>query len=530
MTDPLPGSYRELVVNRQNELEALIENGGFRPFFLHSFVIFACVPLLSLAIPCQRPGVSRLIRSVGMAVVLAIALETIVYRRAFLGAGGYMVGLAVTWWIVWCATLLVFNDAAKDFRRIERRAGSVDIPIKPKLNGGNGGILHQRCPNGKYRVSDHSDSLGQETLVWQSYPKPLSHRLNWIMGLIFNMRGPEWNWRISTLEPLPPAVRMQLDKSSMDRSDMSPEHKDLRYPDSKTQIKSAFFIFFKSYIAIDILKVVMMRDAYFWGAERPPVPPFPFNLLAPFPILVYSYRLIMSVTGVFFALLYVTSLNPIIFLGLSLAFPRAARGLTSTPLNSPWMYSSLFGPLLTSILEKGLAGCWAQWWHQLFRFGFLSASRWLLSVLPSSIAKPAYTRRSVHALIAFSLSGALHAVGSFTQHASTRPLHGPFLFFFLQAPGVMIQHLCDQVLLPFIFPKGVPRAVQRTFNLCSVVSWFLLTGGLIADDFARGGLWLVEPLPFSPLRGLGFGAEGEGWLCWREPWFRMDGGGKIRVL
>jgi hypothetical protein len=36
----------------------------------------------------------------------------------------------------------------------------------------------------------------------------------------------------------------------------------------------------------------------------------------------------------------------------------------------------------------------------------------------------------------------------------------------------------------------------------------------MGDDFARGGVWLFEPIPVSPLRGLGFGQEGDRWWCW----------------
>jgi len=39
------------------------------------------------------------------------------------------------------------------------------------------------------------------------------------------------------------------------------------------------------------------------------------------------------------------------------------------------------------------------------------------------------------------------------------------------------------------------------------------TAPLLVDDFARGGIWLFEPVPFSLFRGLGLGSEGDGWWC-----------------
>jgi hypothetical protein len=31
-----------------------------------------------------------------------------------------------------------------------------------------------------------------------------------------------------------------------------------------------------------------------------------------------------------------------------------------------------------------------------------------------------------------------------------------------------------------------------------------------------GVLVIYEPIPISPLRGLGFGVEGDGWWCWKH--------------
>ncbi len=57
-------------------------------------------------------------------------------------------------------------------------------------------------------------------------------------------------------------------------------------------------------------------------------------------------------------------------------------------------------------------------------------------------------------------------------------------------------------------------------NVVFLLLWFYVTGPLLADDFARGGIWLFEPVPVSVVRGLGFGLNEEGWWCWGE------GGGK----
>lgn len=55
--------------------------------------------------------------------------------------------------------------------------------------------------------------------------------------------------------------------------------------------------------------------------------------------------------------------------------------------------------------------------------------------------------------------------------------------------------------------------VGRLVRLVYVHVWFYHTAPLLMDDFARGGLWLYEPAPISPLRALGLGVRGDGWWC-----------------
>lgn len=45
-------------------------------------------------------------------------------------------------------------------------------------------------------------------------------------------------------------------------------------------------------------------------------------------------------------------------------------------------------------------------------------------------------------------------------------------------------------------------------------TWCAITGALYADNIARGGAWLNEPVPISLFRGFGLGGEGDGWWCW----------------
>ncbi|KAI9041652.1 wax synthase family protein [Aspergillus affinis] len=520
MADPLPSSYLHILRSRRVQFESLIDHGHVKPVLLwHLVAFFLVLPASSLLIP--RSTRACYLRPLILVLHLGISVETLQSRRTLLGANGYIVGLIVAWWSIWVMTLLVFHDAERDFRRIERRPlgkgnsqeESVSERSKQHIirNPGAQNAKPQRPPNEEY----------PEPLAWQTYPRSWSHRFNWVMGLLLNLRGPEWNWRISSVGPFPASIRTQLHPKHRQSRSQEQRKKPPNYSDGRARIRAVAFGFLNAYLALDAIKVLMMRDPYFWGivslSHSPPPPPISY-ILPPIPGLFCVYRLALSGIGIYAALDFVTALNPLFFLGLSCAFPNASRALTAVPLDAPWLYPEAFGPFLASVLDHGLAGCWSRWWHQLFRFGFLSTAQWLISWLPRRLASHAGIRRFLLTLIVFSLSGLIHASGSYTQFEETRPLSGTFLFFLLQGAGLLIQDLASRILPS----KSLPRWLCRTANASFAFGWLVFSGGYIADDFSKGGLWLTEPLPLSLLRGLGLGlgVEGEGWWCWSEPWFK----------
>lgn len=514
MADSLPPSYLHIIHNNRSQFEALAQQGKFKPVFIWHLIVLTAVPLLGLLVPCRYGG--RHVRRLVFGIVLAISIDTIRNRRALLGANGYMVGLIAAWWCIWAATMLIFHDPEIEFQRIERMRTE-------KCLAQNG----QTVPNGSPAVAECTQRC--EPLIWQPYPDQILHRVNWALGLLLNMRGPEWNWRIPSLDPLPQTL-IQLNGKERAATKM-------RSPDARTRLSAAARTFFATYLALDVLKVLMMHDPYFWGVVGSSSLPTPYPLahvlpLNPTPItniVIYIYRFFLTGTAVYIAVTFVGVFNPLIFLGLSVAFPNASRALTSTPLDAPWLYTDLFGPLLVPALNHGLAGCWAQWWHQLFRFGFASASHWFISFLPQPCTSRTSIRRALTAFFAFGTSGIIHACGSYTQLYETRPITGTFRFFILQPVGIILQETVAKVVLPALMPRNrIPRWMRRTANLSFATAWLLFSAQFIIDDFARGGFWLAEPLPLSPLRGLGFGVgvEGEGWWCWGMPWFRRwDEGG-----
>lgn len=487
--DPAFVRYERIVSDSYKRFDTLVQDGEAKPLLVWQALLPGILPLTALLIPRQKGG--WIWRPILQAVTFSLCIEIMRYRRALLGGNGYIVGLMMVWWLVWSSTLLFFNDAERDFRRIERvrvtdEAAQQDGPMKKKQDGLN-------------------EVKETEMLVWQPYPRSLKHRLGWAFALVLNMRGPDFSFRISSLDPLPP----QLDAKAQ------PENENYACPQARARIKLALKRFFVTYLILDMLKTIIILDPYFFGVSGPP--PFPLNHLSAFPGLIRAYHSLVSGVSVYYALLFVTALNPIAFLGLSTAFPNASRAITKTPLDAPWLYADQFGTVST-VLDEGLAGAWGKWWHQIFRFGFVSSAKYIISFLPTSITSRRTLRRIITTLVAFAISGTIHGAGSYTQLGEhTRPVSGTFLFFMLQGVGIFVEDICSRFVLASsaALGLGAPRWLRRLGNMAFVLGWLFISGTRIADDFARGGMWLTEPLPFSLIRGL----MGRGWLCWRIPWF-----------
>ena len=116
----------------------------------------------------------------------------------------------------------------------------------------------------------------------------------------------------------------------------------------------------------------------------------------------------------------------------------------------------------------------------------------------------------MQAVLAFTLSGLLHMCGSYTQIGDTFPVRGPLCFFLCQIGGVAVQ---IGILLA-MKKIGAPTWVKRTVNFVYTHVWFYYTAPLLVDDFARGGVWLFEPVPISIFRGLGLGSKYDGVWQW----------------
>lgn len=250
----------------------------------------------------------------------------------------------------------------------------------------------------------------------------------------------------------------------------------------------------------------MHHDPHFWGYTDCPGPSHLPATLQNSPVLLKSYRLLTQLAGIYTALRQVFALGPIFFSGI---LGPAWYGVSGESWMNP---ANMFGSL-SFIGEQGLAGWWGGWWHQTFRSVFEPPATWVLQTL--DIDKRSTPGKAIAAFVAFSLSGFLHAAGSYTQLGDNHPLRGPTVFFLLQFLGVMAETLVKAQLKRSGISQRTPRVLKQVANYIIVLVWMYLTAPFLVDDFAQGGIWLHEPVPFSLVNALGYGAEGDSWWCWQ---------------
>jgi hypothetical protein len=510
--------YQNARRQRQDDYDAALSAGSIDPFVYPQETISAVVLFLAILFVPRLPVTQRVKRITSVSafvVVFCLCFSTIYRCRTIALAGGYGIGLMCAWGIVASGYLLLFNDPGTAFQRLERRdlksENGVVTERSRKSNGsvasgrnfenlGESASLSKRIwgVNGPAHTpsmekQQHQDQP-QYTLVWQGFPESLAHRVDWAVDLATSFRGVHWNWRISTL----PQGDIPLQKSSI------PASYTLRSsPTSTMQAlrRQAIRDFTVQYVFIDVVKTITLTDPYFHGTASFSSPsPWPF--LTGHNTLTGFVRLLLSLAGVLSALTFIFSLSPLIF-------PLLPPSLTLAPLHEPALYPPYWGAIGASILDKGLPGLWGKWWHQMFRFGISEPSRYLISAL--ALPPRSQAARIISVIIAFAISGAIHGCASYTSFLPSQPFSGPLAFFILQGLGVLGQPALLKLFSANIYDtRKLPSWLRRCGNGLFVIAWLFLTGPLLANDFARCGIWLFEPLPISIFRGL----LGQGLWCW----------------
>ena len=506
----LPNGYRDVLQQSQRRAIEAIRTGEYEPFIYPYHTLGPNLMILYLLIPPTKSKLISYLRYPLFGFIVYHAVEGIVWCRSPSVTVGYGIGLLNAWAILWSACLLILNDARSDFRRIEevhverseetRRpaVGDEDSCKTPKPFQKNPNLRnrHQKDDfhrQGQLSKSAINSSTIQKTYRWQGLPENALHRLGWVADLVSSFRGPRWSHQISGLTPPPKHIQSLLPDHSY------PEPTPYSYITHKRLLRRNLAQFLLCLIALDALKTAAMQDPYFWSLG--PSAPSPFRYPR-------TTRTFLTAAFAYVSLQTIFILSPLFFactLGSKVVGQHAW----------PWLYTPYFGSP-RAVAKKGLAGAWGQWWQQVFRYGFEQAGEAAARGFGAGWEKRTKKGGFLRVLVAFACSGILHACASYTSTNKSRPMGGSFAFFMLQPIGLLGQRAVSGWMRRNGWRERMPGWVREVGNSVFVLVWFHYTGPLCADDFARLGIWLYEPLPISFSRGI----RGEGWWFWNGTWVR----------
>jgi len=519
----LSQTHRQAVEQKWATYENLINHGTYVPnkFPLNSLPFF--IPLVFLLLPKKLNG-PRL-RLAVVAAVTILAIYNIVYTRAKDASFAALVGIVNAYLILWALAHLGIVDPKNDYSRIkrtERPASSANGNAAKKgaaalsMNE-NSTFNRRRAGSRNGEIHMPVDDKDLSIYKWQGFPSSLYERFDWVMDIFSNPEGQGWNWGIATLPPPPRHIQHALAQNKEDlmfKTDVVEKRWHQQARRIQTMSEATLFKLtvrrvVLGYIALDVLKTLVSVDPFFYGQIAAPPPVYlPAALKTPF--AVKGMRLLIAQGCVHQAVQTLLLLKPLYFLYHFTPQSMGTRG-------EAWMFPHPWGSF-QSILDQGVLGFWSTYWHQSFRYIFTAPSNLLMRQF--KISPRSVQAQFIRLYVAFFCSGILHAGISHTAIGDTYPIRGPMFFFLLQPVGITLQLGAAHFIHKSPIGSYIPRWLDRITNLlwCIVVGY--LTGPLLVDDLARGGQFLFEPVPFSVLRGLGFGNPDDGFYCWYGRFFK----------
>ncbi|KAI9171576.1 Acetyltransferase pyr8 [Paramyrothecium foliicola] len=486
-----------------------IADGRAAPFLLPLALLGPLLlPLAWLTIPhARRPWLYNM-RWLVAAAIVAVDLDLIRWARSPNTGYSYVVGLMAAWGVITTLNLVVWTRPQLEAARIIRRRKPLALAGDEKRSYKPGEPTPAMLPC--------NASRNEFEYVWQPFPEdgPLLDRISWATDLVVSFRGVGWNWATSSI-PKPTTPRevrfgMPVDVDSIP----SVSRSGYTRATSKCEfIMTRLINVAVMYLTLDLIGVSIVKDPYFiLGPNTAHLPRSSCLDSLPSWALV-TYRGIFTLVGIWCGVGAVTAINDIVqYYLLRNAVPRYGEF---------WMYPSTNGAI-SSLLDYGLAGFWGRVWHQSFRVPFSAPATYL--VRQGFVKRDTALGATIVMFIAFIQSGFLHAAGSFTTVPENEPWKA-MAFFVLQAVGILIQQSLAAIAGRFLPNKC--QLVSRAINLAFTLAWLNVTGKLLADDLAAGGIWLMDPVPVSVFRLFGFGQPGEHWLRWNlYNFIRLHRGGQ----
>ena len=366
---PLSNGYQDVLQQLQQKTLQAFRTGEYEPFVYPYRALSTNLMILYLLIPPINSSFVYYLRYPLFVFIVYHAVEVILQCRSPTVTIGYGIGLLNSWMIIWAASLLIFNDARSQFRRIEedhqrgadnsqRSSGEVgDLNNVRKIDYKaetlrNRHQIRSSDRQEKESKTDLTSSAGEKTSYhWQTLPEDAVHRLEWVADLVFSLRGPRWSYQISVLTSPPKYIQSHLEHQPF------VEPTPYSYITRKQLLHRNLPQFLLCLIALDVLKTTIMQDPYFWSLG--PSAPSPF----PYPRITRTY---LTAASVYVSLQTIFTLSPLVY---ACALGPKVIGQHAWP----WLYTPFFGSPRV-IARKGLAGVWGQFWQQLFRFGFEQGS------------------------------------------------------------------------------------------------------------------------------------------------------------
>jgi len=419
------------------------------PFLIPFDILNYVLLIIYLLFMHKLPGASK--APVFLLIVIASMLS--VQNSRTLGlAYGVLIGISSSWCILMSMNLLFFVQPAREFQRKTLCISSL-------------------------KHSDRSRSPAKDRTQWQSMPVSASRRFFWILDLLGSLRLLHW------------AYGYHRDRGSSTRSSSC--------SGGSSGFRRSLGKLLLIYLFIDGLKEIIALDPYFWGYTDSDPPDY-IKFYLPGKEIIQAYRMLVAFAVIYAALELVTTF------GVLLCVNILGPSLAGTWGNK-WAYRPQFGKF-DSVFTRGLQGFWGAWWHQMFRFMLTSPAKAMINTL--HLHKQDVTARIVGLVVPFLISGVIHAAGSYTMWGDSSPINS-FLFFALQPAGIALQITGSRGLCLLGCFSRMPQWIRKAANFGFTAIWLLKTFPLLADDFARGGLWLTEltePFPFSLLQILGLGS------------------------
>ncbi|KAK0392633.1 hypothetical protein NLU13_2128 [Sarocladium strictum] len=502
-------------------------SAGHKMPFVVPYTLFAAfiIPTLWLSISQKRYPWVYTTRWPLAAFIIAFNLHVTSRTSSGNLAISYATGLLAGWGIIYNLNLMIWTRPQATAARIVRRRNMAHGTTAKSLSRVDGntsvdgptGILRQRGiaknatgqANRNLATNGHAEDDGSK-YVWQPFPHeaPWRERSNWALDLTTSFRGCGWNWAISSVpQPKRPGSVEGPTPVDMESCPVKTPAGYTRCTQRAEFIRKRLLNVALTYTIIDFLAITMSQDPYFvLGPDhRHEAPP---HLSWLHPILLLWLRQLMSLSGFIAAISGMMTANALLQYHLAPYLIPSREEL--------WHYPSIFGDF-TAVLDRGLAGWWGIWWHQTFRAQFLAPATFLLR---EGYYRKGETLSKIVALaISFGQSGILHAFGSWTTIPETRPWRAP-AFFALQAVGIVIQEFLSSFLRSYIEARNPTlassRLCRRVGNFAFTLLWIQWTSVFFCDDIASTGLWLCDPVPFSPLRMLGLGRAGDRWWRWER--------------